>query len=429
MTKKVLLFAPAAYNLAETTRMLEIAKGIRANEAANKVFAIQFVSEGGKFEQLIVDEAFPLKCIEPRITEEKIAHIIAVNDEEKLGVTYSKQEMIAKVEGDVAYLKELKPTAVITGSYLSMPVACQVADVPLVWTIQSTWLKEFFASGAGLTDGITIGSLKKIADFFVYRGINLWMWYAFINPVNKAAEHFGVRQYKPILDYFRGDVTLVAEPAEFSGIALPANYYYTGPLMANQNFPLPEEVKNIPHDKPLIYFAMGSSGTPRIVAQIIESFRGKPYRVISPVKSLLETIPDLDIPPNVLVTDWLPALEVNKMVDLSVIHGGIGTVMTAAYAGKPVVGVGMQPEQVANIACLVRKGFAIRVPKSKDPSQKVQAAIEQLLYDEEAKQKAAAFARVMQKWDGPKRAADLLYEKFGGVTNTENKSHLSQVIN
>lgn len=57
---------------------------------------------------------------------------------------------------------------------------------------------------------------------------------------------------------------------------------------------------------------------------------------------------------NVLVTDWLPALQVNKLADLSVIHGGIGTAMTAAFAGKPVVGVGIQPEQDANIACLVR---------------------------------------------------------------------------
>ncbi|MGA7551666.1 MAG: hypothetical protein WBW24_23055, partial [Candidatus Sulfotelmatobacter sp.] len=50
---------------------------------------------------------------------------------------------------------------------------------------------------------------------------------------------------------------------------------------------------------------------------------------------------------------WLPALQVNKMADLSLIHGGIGTVMTAAYAGKPVVGVGMQFEHVANLAYLV----------------------------------------------------------------------------
>jgi UDP:flavonoid glycosyltransferase YjiC (YdhE family) len=115
----------------------------------------------------------------------------------------------------------------------------------------------------------------------------------------------------------------------------------------------------------------------------------------------------------VLVTGWLPAHKVNKLVDLSVIHGGIGTIMTAAYAGKPVVGIGMQPEQDANIAALVRKGFAIQVPKSKDPSKKVQAAIERLLHDEKAKQKAADFAKVMEKWDGPKMAAELLYEKFG----------------
>jgi UDP:flavonoid glycosyltransferase YjiC (YdhE family) len=107
---------------------------------------------------------------------------------------------------------------------------------------------------------------------------------------------------------------------------------------------------------------------------------------------------------------------VNPLAVLSLIHGGIGTVMTAAYAGKPVVGVGMQPEQVANIACLVRKGFAIRVPKSKDPSHKVQEAIQVLLNDDEAKRKAEEFSLIMQKWDGPRMAADLMYEKFGSST-------------
>jgi len=66
-----------------------------------------------------------------------------------------------------------------------------------------------------------------------------------------------------------------------------------------------------------------------------------------------------------------------------------------------------------NIACLVRKGFAIRVPKSKDPSRKIQAAIERLLNDDDARRKAQAFAEIMTKWDGPKMAADLLYEQFG----------------
>ncbi len=100
------------------------------------------------------------------------------------------------------------------------------------------------------------------------------------------------------------------------------------------------------------------------------------------------------------------------MADLAVIHGGVGTVMTAALSGKPVVGVGMQLEQVANLACLERLGFAVRVPKSKNPSAKVQRAIKRLLHDDVAKAKARAFARSIAEWDGPKLATEKLVERF-----------------
>jgi UDP:flavonoid glycosyltransferase YjiC (YdhE family) len=103
------------------------------------------------------------------------------------------------------------------------------------------------------------------------------------------------------------------------------------------------------------------------------------------------------------------------MADLAVIHGGIGTVMTAGLAGKPVVGVGMQIERVANLAALERLGFAIRVPKSRDPSAKVQTAIQKLIYDEPARAKAAAFAKVIALWDGPRIAAERLLERYGGA--------------
>ena len=176
---------------------------------------------------------------------------------------------------------------------------------------------------------------------------------------------------------------------------------------------MPEEIKNVPRDKPLIYFAMGSSGTREIVARIIESFEGRPYRVIAPVKFHLSQVPKVRIPSNVLVTDWVPALEVNKMADLAVIHGGIGTVMTAALAGKPVVGVGMQMEQVANLACLERLGFAMRVRKSRDPSRKVQEAIAKMVNNDNAKSKATTFARVAAEWDGPGLAAGRLLERYG----------------
>jgi UDP:flavonoid glycosyltransferase YjiC (YdhE family) len=410
---KILLFAPAAYNLAETTRMLEIAKGVAGNDRAREVFQIQFASEGGRFEKLIEDQGFSLKRIEPRITDEKIAHILAINDEEKFGSAYTGKEMIAKVRGDIDYLNQIKPAAVVTGSYMSMPVACQVTGTPLVWVVQSTWSELFFSTGAGITDGIRFGSVKRLVDFVLFWAIRFWMWYGFIRPVNTAARHFGVTEYKPVFTYFRGDITLVAEPSEFTDAELPENHFYIGPLIANQDFPVPPEVEAVEHDLPLVYFAMGSSGVGSIVAEIIESFRGEPYRVIAPVKGLLNDFHDLDIPPNVMVTDWLPALKVSKMADVSVIHGGIGTVMTAALTGKPVVGIGMHVEQRANLACLVRKGIAIRLPKNGNLPVRLRTAIRTQLNNSEAKRKAEAFSKCMQSWNGPQRAAEILLEKFG----------------
>lgn len=413
MAKKILLFAPMTFNLAETTRMIEIAKGIAHHDTAGKMFDIQFMSDGGEFEGLIEEQHFPLHRMEPRLTPEKIEHLLKVDKAEKIAPSFSVQEISERIENELAYVKQLKPVAVITGFYMTIPLTCRIAHIPLVWVVQSTWLPDFFAHGAGMTDRLTFKPVKWIADRAILLLINLFVRYSLLGSLNKVAKRFGVPGYKSMFDYQRGDETLVAEPAEFSSVKLPPHYYFTGPLIARQDFPLPVEITQLPHDQPLIYFAMGSSGTPEIVAHIIESFEGKPYRVIAPVKFQLDKVPGVKIPSNVMVTDWLPALEVNRLADLSVIHGGIGTVMTAAYAGKPVVGIGMQPEQDANIACLVRKGFALRVPKSKDPSRRVQEAIQALLDNEEAKRRAEAFARIMEQWDGPQMAAELLLEKFG----------------
>ncbi len=415
MPQRTLLFAPAAFNLAETSRMIEIAKAIERDSTASRVFRVHFISDGGDFERMIEEHGFALTRMEPRLTREKIEFIGKVDRGEKFAPAFTDAELIQRVDNETALLKQLKPAAVVTGSYVTIPLTCRVVKTPLVWVVQSTWLPDFFCYGAGMTDHVRPAPLKAVADWSILQFINFWIRHGFLNSVNRTAKHFGVAGYGSIFEFWRGDITLVAEPAEFSGAKLPPKHYFTGPLIPQDEFPLPPEVAAVPRDKPLIYFAMGSSGTPEIVAKILESFDGRPYRVIAPVKFQLGYVPGVRVPPNVLVTDWVPAIQVNKMSDLALIHGGVGTVMAAAMAGKPVVGVGMQMEQVANLACLERLGFAIRVPKSKNPSRNVQAAIEKLLHDEQAKVKAAAFAKIIARWDGPKLAAEKLLEHYAGT--------------
>ena len=61
---------------------------------------------------------------------------------------------------------------------------------------------------------------------------------------------------------------------------------------------------------------------------------------------------------------FVPSIaELHKMVDLAIIHGGQGTVYTAAYAGKPVIGFPMQFEQHLNLEKIVGHGAGLMLSK------------------------------------------------------------------
>jgi UDP:flavonoid glycosyltransferase YjiC (YdhE family) len=206
---------------------------------------------------------------------------------------------------------------------------------------------------------------------------------------------------------------MFAEPSEFAGIDnLPPRFHFLGPLHARINREIPPEVENLPRDLPIVYFAMGSSGERGIVAEILKAFAGKPYRVIAPVSRLLKGM-SVDIPKNVLVTDWLPSHKVNPMARLSVIHGGSGTVLTACLAGTPIVGVGMHFEQEANLECVVRKGFAARLRKKRFTPAEVMAAVDRLINDPEAHRQAQEFKKIIERYDPPAIAARFLHRTFG----------------
>jgi UDP:flavonoid glycosyltransferase YjiC (YdhE family) len=168
----------------------------------------------------------------------------------------------------------------------------------------------------------------------------------------------------------------------------------------------------MPKDRPIIYFAMGSSGKQRLIAEIIEGFRDKPYRVIAPVEKHIRNM-NVEFPTNVIVTDFLPAHKVNPMADISVIHGGQNTVMNACLSGTPIVGVGMHPEQQANLDACVRKGFAIRLNKKRVTASALHEAIDKLLHNEKAKAEVIKFQHELEKWNGPENATKFLRETFG----------------
>lgn len=415
-----LVFAVAGYNLAETGRMLEIAK------AARDSFQILFLSYGGTFERLIEEAGFELRRMSPRLTEQKLAQLRTVLSGETWNTVgyFSAKELAPRVKNELALFNEVKPAAVLTGWCLSVTLSARAAKVPFVNVLHSTSITEYYEAGLQTHPDRLYWLRWFFSEERLNRRINrriLTIRFP-VRPYHRIGQRYGLRAFKNFVDMLEGDYTLLADIPEWVGLsAVAANKRFVGPLVAKLDVDVPSEVAEIPHDKPIIYFAMGSSGKPRLIASIVEGFAGKPYRVIAPVREFVRDL-NVEVPANVIVTGLLPAHKVNPLADVSVIHGGQNTVMNACLSGTPIVGLGMHSEQEANLEACVRKGFAIRLNKWRDSAQRVLEAIDTQLNNESAKEKVQAFRQQLDRWDGPTNAARFLRDTFGSTARRPDSS-------
>lgn len=419
MKKPTLVFAAETLNLAEVTRMLEIAKASAAS------FSCVFLSYDGaaRNHAIIEAEGFAVRALAPQMNEQDVERFWAVDRGERIDDIFTRETLTVRVRSELALYEELNPVAVITGFCLSVPISARAAKVPLVWISQTTWLPEYarrFAEWPDAFDSWFTRSIPRGVRGYLARRLPKVVLGRLVRPFNQVAKAHGVAPFAGH-DLLEGDHTLFAEPPELCPeVQIPERMgdraRYIGALPARLAQPIPETIVNMPRDLPIVYFAMGSSGLDHVVAKIIHGFAAQPYRVIAPVAQLLKRM-QVQPPPNVFVTDWLPADKVNAWAAVSVIHGGIGTVMTACAAGTPIVGIpNGNPEQEYNLDCIVRKGFGVRFHKNRLDPQQLLAAIDHYLHDEDAKARARVFQREVLRMDGPAEAARFLIERFGNAS-------------
>ncbi len=142
---KTLVFAVAGYNLAETGRMIEIAK------EARKDFDVIFASYGGQFEELIKQEGFTLRKMGPRLTEKKLGRLRKVLSGQTLNTLgyLSVKELRTRVPREIAFFEEVRPAAVLTGWCLSVTISARAAKTPLVNVLHSTSVTEYYEAVLG----------------------------------------------------------------------------------------------------------------------------------------------------------------------------------------------------------------------------------------------------------------------------------------
>jgi UDP:flavonoid glycosyltransferase YjiC (YdhE family) len=410
MTKPILLFAPETFNIAETTRMIEVAK------AAQSHFAPHFMGYGGAFVHLIQEAGFPFHLLEPRYTQAKIEHLWKVDRMEAFAAPFTVEEVRRRVRSELDLYNALQPRAIVIGFTLTVYLSARIAGIPLTAVTPFAFTRPFLEAGLGaFPDQFRRGPLRWIPRSWLDRPLTWWALHtkAWTQTFNTVMKEYGQPPFPTLMALWEADHMLVAEIPQITGVAqLPQGWHYVGPIFAHLPGDVPQEVEAFARRRPLIYCAMGSSGNRAVVKQVIEAFAGTPYAVIAPVAAHLEGA-NVAIPANVLVTGWLPAPQVNALADVAVIHGGQGTVQTACASGTPFVGIGMQPEQEWNIDCLVRQGCARRLGRHEVTRQRLITAIEELLHDTHARQIAKEIQSAYSQWNGAAKAAEFLIGRFG----------------
>lgn len=138
----------------------------------------------------------------------------------------------------------------------------------------------------------------------------------------------------------KGDLNIVYTTRNFNGddgVNEP-EYLFTGPSIDRLQKPFDVDFSVI-GDRKLIYISLGSLNTDFVdfYKTCILAFRDTDYYICISIGNKCEVSQLGDIPPNFLVKNFLPQLEILKRADVFITHAGFNSVNEALYFGVPML--------------------------------------------------------------------------------------------
>ena len=230
---------------------------------------------------------------------------------------------------------------------------------------------------------------------------------------HQVAKANGVSLPQGVFAGLTADLNLIASAPHLlpRWLEMPEGHRVVGPVYAHLPGEVPEFVSDLAAGpKPLVYFAVGSSGNRDLVLDVLRGLGRADCQVLAPVRSHLHPEDLETLPLNVHVTDWIPAHQLGDAVDLAITHGGEGTVQTSCAQGWPFIGIPLQFEQRFNVQRCAAFGSARLVSQKEARATDWTALVREALADEVMRSRARRMAELMEGLDGPGRAAEAICE-------------------
>jgi len=412
-------FFPLSYSLAETGRAVIIAK--RYMELGGDAV---FFTHGGEYEYLIKNIGCKIFKLTPYFSEDFVKRIRGIIKGDQKGVLYTTAYLREAISNEIAAYKKAKVQLIVSTHNYSCCISARAAQIPLIGI--TTGPGTFYLSIPDMYENVLT---RYIPQFLKIRIFNLFFPKAkdFLNPFNIVAGEYNLKPFKSTYELYNGDVTLATNFLEFINIfpnqqEFPAENYIGIILLEElfkensakeKNNELEDDIlRHLKQSEKSILISMGSSGDKTLFLKILQTLNNTPYRVVAVYSNILKEKELPEVNENILLKKYVTSIaQLHKMVDLAIIHGGQGTVFTAAYAGKPIIGFPMQYEQHLNLEKIVGHGSGFMLSYKYFNKEKLLQAINKIFINyNQFLQNSQKLAQILPKPEGDKKAVQRIME-------------------
>ena len=297
---------------------------------------------------------------------------------------YTSAELEKYVAAEIKVIEEVQPDYIISDFRLTTAISARVMKIPLINLTNAYWSPHYECKFPAPQIGIFNWMPEKLKQHF-FNLLRPIAFKTFGKPLNDLRKKYNLTSVDDFrTHYTAGDYTLYMDHPKFINLEQPPfRHAFLGPVVWAPK--LAEKTIGLPQNS--IYITMGSSGNNQVLMEIAKAcLRLGRHMIISGLsnseaENLISLVPELK--EKAIIKPLVDADEILANCDLTICHGGSGTVYQSLMADTPVLCFPHNPDQ-GLVAMAVKAGHSGSViSPSQTNSDFIFEAITNLLNDQQ----------------------------------------------
>jgi MGT family glycosyltransferase len=208
-----------------------------------------------------------------------------------------------------------------------------------------------------------------------------------------------------------GDITIVFTSKLYQPYAdkFDESFIFVGPSIAPRKDVETLPLKSIPSNK-LIFISMGTvfNQQPELYTTCFKAFQESQATVVLSVGKQTDIRQFKDIPPNFIVRNYVPQLEILQQADVFITHGGMNSSSEGLYFGVPLVVIPVMGDQPIVANRIEELGAGLQLNRQELDAITLRNTTEQVLSNSSFKEKSLEIGKSLRDSGGYKKAVEAI---------------------